>query len=183
MAQEKQRNWRFVRRLRRDRSGIAAAEFAMVAPVMLSLYFGVTELTDAFICDSKVSLLASTAADLVAQDKEITNGEMTEIFNALNEVMKPYPASNTEIVVSSLVYDAPGQAKVAWSDTKNGNKRGVGSVVKVPDGLVSAGGSVIFAEVKHMYKSPAGELIYGVIPLTESFYMKPRKSPTVIRSP
>jgi hypothetical protein len=108
---------------------------------------------------------------------------MTEIFNALTEVMKPYPASDTQIVISSLVYDSPGNTKVAWSDTKNGTKRSVGAVVSVPSGLVVAGGSVIYAEVKHMYTSPAGELIYGQIPLTENFYLKPRKSPTVARVP
>jgi Flp pilus assembly protein TadG len=183
MTQQKQPKPRFLRRLRRNRSGMAAVEFAMVAPVMLSLYFGVTELTDAFICNSKVTLLASTAADLVAQDKEITNAEMNEIFNALTEVMKPYPGADTQVVISSLLYDSPGKTKVAWSDTKNGTKRSVGAIVSVPSGLVTAGNSVIFAEVKHMYTSPAGELIYGTIPLTENFYLKPRKTAAVTRSP
>jgi hypothetical protein len=71
---------------------------------------------------------------------------------------------------------------VAWSETQGGTKRTVGAVVGVPAGLVAAGASVILAEVHYTYTSPAGELIYGSIPLSETFYQKPRKVAAVTRS-
>jgi Flp pilus assembly protein TadG len=171
----------FLGRFRRNKTGMAATEFALITPLMLSLYFGVTELSDGLMCESKVTVLASTAADLVAQDSQITNAEMTEIFNALEEVMYPYSSASTQVVVSSLIYVNATSAKVAWSDAKNSSPRAVDSTVTIPSGLISAGGSVIFAEVKHNYTSPAGELIYGTIQMSETFYLKPRRTTAIAR--
>jgi Flp pilus assembly protein TadG len=161
---------------------MAATEFALITPLMLSLYFGVTELSDGLMAESKVTLLASTAADLVAQDTTITDAEMTSIFNALTEVMYPYSSTSTQVVISSLVYVSSTSAKVAWSDGHNASPRAVDSTVSIPSGLVSSGGSVIYAEVKHTYTSPAGELIYGSIDMTETFYLKPRRTSSITRS-
>src|SRR3712207_4701278 len=96
-------------RLRRDRGGMAAAEFALFAPVMLLLYFGVTELSDALMAKSKVTQAVSTAADLVAQDSIVTDAEVTDIFGAINSVMYPFDEGTTKVVISSVVYDSPTQ--------------------------------------------------------------------------
>jgi len=172
-----------LRRLTRARDGIAATEFALIAPILLSLYFGVTELTDGLICDTKVTRMASTAADLVAQDNQITNAEMADVMTALNSIMFPYPAASTQIRISSLIDAGNGQVKVAWSDAQNTTPRAVDSFVTVPQGLVSSGGSIIFAEIKHFYTSPAGELIYGTIELNDQFYVRPRRVLQVARVP
>ncbi len=166
----------------RARQGVAATEFAMIAPLMFSLYFGVTELTDALIVDTRVTRAASTAADLVAQDTSVTNAEMTNIFNAIDKIMFPYLAPQTKVVVSSLVEGSNGTFKVAWSSAHNTTPRAVNSLVSVPAGLVATGGSVIYSEVTHPYTSPAGELIYGTINLTDSFYSRPRRVAKVGRT-
>jgi Flp pilus assembly protein TadG len=162
---------------------MAATEFALVTPLMLALYFGITELSDGLMCESKVTVLASTAADLVAQDSVITTPEVSEIFAALEEVMYPYSSASTQVVVTSLEYNTATTGKVLWSEAKNANKRALNSIVTVPSGLIVQGGSVIYAEVKHTYISPAGELIYGPILMTETFYMKPRRVTKVTRDP
>jgi Flp pilus assembly protein TadG len=169
----------FVRSFKRNRQGMAATEFALVAPVMITLYFGITELSDALTARSKVTILTSTAADLVAQAKVVNDGDMGEVFAALDEVMFPYSVTDTQVVITSLVYDSPGKTKVEWSKAKNATPRSNGAIVSVPSGLVSAGGSLIFAEVKHSYTSPAGKLIYGSIQISDTFYAKPRRSAKV----
>lgn len=173
------------RRFARNLRGIAATEFASVAPVMLMLYFGVTELYDALIVKSKVTAVASPAADLVAQDKSITDPGMLDIFLALDAIMFPYPAADEQVVISSLVDAGSNKVKVAWSDGHNATARAVNSYVTIPDGLVvsGGGGSVIMAEVTYSYHSPAGELIYGSIPITDKFYLRPRRVLQVARVP
>jgi Flp pilus assembly protein TadG len=176
---------RTIRRLagfHRHDEGLAATEFALILPVMLTLYFGVTELGDGLIANTKTSSVASTAGDLAAQNDKLCNSEMTDIFAALNAIMFPYPTTGTKIVISSLVKDATN-VKVEWSDAQNGSPRSVGSVVTIPTGLITAtGGSVILAEVTYNYSSPAGQLIYGTLQMTDTFYTHPRRVAKVTRT-
>ena len=50
-----------------DKSGIAAVEFAMLLPLMLSLWLGAVELSQGIAADRKVTLTARTVSDLVSQ--------------------------------------------------------------------------------------------------------------------
>ena len=162
--------------------GFAAAEFAIMAPVMISMYFGVTELSDGYTASAKVTTVASTAADLVAQESTVCNAEMTDVFSALNTIMFPYPLNAMQIVISSLVDGGGGTVKVAWSDAQNTSPRAVNSIVSVPAGLVAVGGSVILAEVSYNYSSPTGHLIYGSVPLSDKFYLHPRRTAQIART-
>ena len=172
----------FFRRLYAAHEGIIATEFALIAPILITMYFGLTELSDGYTAKSKVTTLASTAADLVAQENTVCNAEMTDIFAALSAIMFPYPTNNMKITISSLIDNGLGGVKVAWSDALNTAPRAVNSVVVIPAGLVTAGGSVIFAEVSYNYSSPAGYMIYGSIPLTDKFYLHPRRTAQISRT-
>ena len=162
--------------------GLAAAEFAIMAPVMISMYFGVTELSDGYTASAKVTTVASTAADLVAQEQTVCNVEMNDVFAALNTIMFPYPLKSMQIVISSLIDAGGGTIKVAWSDAQNTSPRAVNSVVSVPAGLVAVGGSVVLAEVSYSYSSPTGHLIYGTVPLGDKFYLHPRRTAQIART-
>jgi Flp pilus assembly protein TadG len=164
------------------RDGTAAAEFAMILPVMLTVYFGVAEFTDGLTVDTRVTRAASAVADLVAQDTSINNTEMTNIFNSANAILFPYSAADTQIVVSSLTDAGNGNGRVVWSSAHNTAARGVNSLVPIPAGLISTDGSVIFSEVRHNYQSPAGQLIYGTVTLSDTFITRPRRVAQVTRT-
>jgi Flp pilus assembly protein TadG len=174
----------FIRRFGKARGGFAAMEFALIAPVLISIYFAVTELTDGYMASTKVTQVASTAADLAAQDNSICNAEMTDIFSALNAIMFPYPANNMQIKISSLVDAGDGTLKVAWSDAQNTTPRSVNEVVPVPTGLVTSGSgdSLILAEVTYDYSSPAGHLLYGTRQFSDRFYLNPRRALQIART-
>ena len=60
-------------RFARDRRGVSALEFALVAPMMITLYFGCVEVSDGVAVDRKVSLTSATLANLVAQSTAISS--------------------------------------------------------------------------------------------------------------
>ncbi len=167
----------------RNREGMAAVEFALIAPIMIALFLGSIEISDALICDQKVEGLAATASDLMAQSTTIHDADVTNTFNALNSVLYPYASANAKIVISSLVDDGKndGKANVAWSVAQNATARSVGSAVTVPAGVVASGGSTIYSEVTYRYTSLANQYIIGTINMTSNFYSKPRRSSTVAR--
>jgi Flp pilus assembly protein TadG len=156
-------------------SGMAAVEFAMIAPVMIVLYFGVTEISDAYDAHTKATAVASTAADLIAQEKVVCDSEMTDVFSALSAIMFPYSSSDMKITISSLIDNGNGTVKVAWSDSQNDTPRTVNSSVTIPEGLVATGGSVIFAEVNFTYRSPTPYFFSIATPMTDRYYLHPRK--------
>jgi len=170
---------RRLQQLWKAKDGLAAVEFAFLAPVMLLMFFGTVELSAALDCRARVTAVASTAADLVAQDTVISPSDMTNIFAALNAIIYPYPSTPAKIIISSVIDNGSGGGKVAWSDAQNTTKRSVGSAVTVPTGLITSGGSVILAEITYSYASPTTQFLTGAVTMTKSFYARPRRSATI----
>jgi Flp pilus assembly protein TadG len=165
----------------KNRDGLAAVEFALVLPVMISLFFGITELDSALACRSDVTSMASTAADLIAQESQVTDADISNVFSALNEMLYPYPTTSAQIVISSIIDNGSGGGKVAWSNAQNATARTVGSAVTVPSGLIVSGGSVILTEITYSYSSATSHYITGPVTMSNSFYAKPRQVAQISR--
>ena len=174
--------FRFFRRFSRDRRGLAAVEFALIVPLMITMYFGALEITDALTVDRRVTLATQTVADLVAQSAVITDGDMTDIFAATAAVMAPYDAANLQMRVTSVVADSDNNTKVAWSDGYNMSARSKNEPITLPAGLTEGGDSVIYAEVKFTYSSMLGEYFTSPIVFTDEAYLRPRRSLQVART-
>ena len=169
-------------RFNRDERGIAATEIALLLPLMVSLYFGVVQLSQAVSARSNVTLTARTVSDLVSRVTTINNADMTNALNASAAVMAPFPVNNLKVTVSSVTIDANGKATIAWSDTLNGSARAVGSVVTLPAALNVASTSLIWAEVQYAYTPAIGYVITGTIQLKDQMFMGPRVSSSVART-
>jgi Flp pilus assembly protein TadG len=172
-----------IRKLLRDKRGVSAVEFALLLPLMVTLYLGGAEVSQAVAIDRKVTLISRTLADLVAQATTVTNDDMTKILGATAAVMAPYPDSTLKIIVSSVTIDNSGIAKIAWSDTKGGTPRVVGTTVTLPPALVVNNSSLIWAEAQYNYTPAIGYVIVGTKSLSDQIYMRPRLSDKVARTP
>jgi Flp pilus assembly protein TadG len=165
----------------RDRRGVSAVEFAMLLPLMITLYLGSVEISQGVAIDRKVTLTTRTVADLASQVSSINNSDMTNILNATAAVIQPYDSSRLTVVISAVNIDANGNATVAWSDTLNGTKRSVGSSVTLPTALKVANTQLIWSEVQYAYTPTIGYVITGTLNLSDQIYMRPRLSDTVTR--
>src|SRR5215470_7329433 len=74
----------------RDRRGISAVEFAMLLPLMVTMYLGVVEVSQGVAIDRKVTLTTRTMADLASRVSSINNSDMSNLLNASAAVMAPY---------------------------------------------------------------------------------------------
>ncbi len=177
IARARQRLTHFVR----DRRGVSAVEFAMLLPLMVALYLGGVEISTGIAIDRKVTLVARTLADLVAQASSVNTTDVNNILGASAAVVQPYDDSKLKITVTSVKIDAQGNASVAWSDSKNGTARGVGSTVTLPTALNVPSTSLIWAETQYAYTPNIGFMITGTRNLTDQIYMRPRLSDCVLR--
>ena len=160
-------------RFGRDRRGVSAIEFALVAPVMVALYLGCVELSDGIAVDRKVSLTAAALANLASESTALSSGDMTNIFNAASAIIQPYSASNMKMTLSCLSIDANKNVTTKWTATSNG---GVGGTASVPTDLTVASTQLILAQVSYAYKPIVGYTISGTLTLSDKMYMMPRIS-------
>jgi Flp pilus assembly protein TadG len=165
----------------RDHRGISAVEFAMLLPLMVTMYLGVTEVSRGVAIDRKVTLTTRTMADLASRVTSINNTDMSSLLNASSAVIAPYQPSPLKIVLSAVSIDANGVAKVAWSDALNSTARSVGSTVTLPSVLNVANTQLIWSEVSYNYNPTFGYVLTGNINLSDQIYMRPRLSDAISR--
>lgn len=184
------------RRLISDQRGVAAVEFAFVAPIMLSLYFVTMEVSQAIEVNKKVSRVGSMVADLITQQQAISVSEVDGVLKIGESILQPYNRSSGTIIITAIemTTDATPQVKVAWSrklvdgTTKVADPKGTPTTV--PPALLTPGGFLIRVDSNLNYKpviawaaedKPALGLAaaFDSIAMTETYYLRPRQSSTV----
>jgi len=175
----------FLKRLAKDRRGVSAVEFALIAPAMIAFYFGMAEITQALLAERRAGHAASAVGDLVAQSSQISNGEITDVFSVARTIMLPFNSdvSKLKMRVSSLTADSKGVAKVDWSNGEGLTALGKDqTVTDVPAGLMTSGQSVVMSEVTYSYTSPVTFFMPNAVTFSRKFYLRPRKSDKVTRT-
>jgi len=173
---------RDIGRLRCDQRGVSAVEFAMILPLMITLYLGAVEISQGVGIDRKVTLTTRTVADLTSQVTTVTSSDISSILNASAQVIMPYDATKVKVTVSQVKIDANSTATIDWSCTLNGTKRGTGSSVTLPSALVVPSTWLIWSEVSYSYKPTIGYVVTGTLNLSDQIYMRPRQSTSVTLS-
>jgi len=172
----------FLRRLGRDRRGVSAVEFALIAPAMIAFYFGLAEITQALLAERRTGHAASAIGDLVAQSSSVSGTDVTDIFKIAQTIMKPYPTAPLKMRVSSLT-NTSGTTKVDWSSADGMTAFQPNAVIAgVPAGVMASGQSVIMSEVTYSYNSPVDFFMPNAVTFSRKFYLRPRKSDKVLKT-
>lgn len=163
-----------------DVRGVAALEFALLAPVLILIYFGVVELTQGAMAEQRVAHTASVIGDLAAQSNSLTQAEVNDILSVGDTIMAPYPTQTLEVRVSSLTANAQGAVTVAWSEGAGMTPLSKGSTVSgVPSDVISANGSVIMSQAQYTYTSAFQSVMPKPVVFNETYYLSPRDSTSV----
>jgi Flp pilus assembly protein TadG len=180
-------------RFRKDKKGLAAVEIALILPVLITLFFGVVEVSMLLSARASVTSVASVTADLVAQKSTVTASDITNVFTAATAILYPNSVNNATIEIYSIVDNNNATGKVAWSCKKIGSNAAVVGATTPPTGstggdIIKAGnldangtpqyggtGSVIIGKVTYVYSSPTSKLVAGTTSMTNMFYARPRR--------
>ncbi len=169
----------FFKRFKKAQGGIAAVEFALIAPIMIVLFFASVEVSNILIIDRKVTTVTSAVADLVAQDVELTDSEMEDIYAVATALLQPFPSDDFSVTVVSVI-DNGGTTEIDWTDTFNG---GAGSftVGDLPEGILTTNASVVVVDVRYVHSTLVGYFLTDEVELTDRFFARPRRVPMVER--
>jgi len=159
-----------VRRLARGREASAAVEFALILPVMLTMYLGSMELGQAFSVDQRITIIAGTVGDLVARaDGSISSTTLNSYFQAAQAIVGPFSTAGLKQVVTVVKVDNAGLTTVEWSKGYNG-----GSAMTV--GAAYPGPHAIPPEmltISHNSVIVVSEATYPYTPLLGLFFKQP----------
>jgi Flp pilus assembly protein TadG len=137
-----------IRSLRKDIRGVGGVEFALIAPLLLSLYITSFELTIGLSVSKRVTRTASTVADLVTQQSTVTKDFLATMKNVASGIFTPYKPQNLTMKITGVSLDASGNPTVAWSWDQGGARPYTnGSAVNVPTDMRAPSTFLVRAEV------------------------------------
>lgn len=162
-----------LRRLIGDRCGVAAVEFALAMPVMITALLGTVEIANLVKGYGKAVSAAQTVADLAAQAPSLSTAQMDAIRTAAQRVLDPLPSgsANLGIDVVSVGFDAAGNPSQLWR-YQWGGVSGTPSLAGAK-GLGGAGESVIMVRLSYV----CVPVLHHIVPsktFTEMSYTRPR---------
>jgi Flp pilus assembly protein TadG len=140
--------------------GVAAIEFALLAPMISLLFVGAVEMSQALTVDRRAQLIASATADLVARaNATITSTEMTDIMRVGGYMMLPYSSTPLQTTVRNITSSTTSATTTKQSWYCSYNLSGTGATTcacnvtayTLPTGLVNTNDSVVVTEVKYNY--------------------------------
>jgi Flp pilus assembly protein TadG len=187
-----------------DAKGLAAIELAMILPLACMLMSLVVYGGQAYGVQRRVTLAATTVANIFAQANNnnqatITAAELNQILAYPNLILSPYDASAVQVVVSQLLVTtsngtATGTVCGSWPNA-NATARTVGTQISLDPSIASAFSSpatndnpacgsipansvptnyVVLGEVSYPFQPTGIYFSVGAMTLHDSIIMIPR---------
>jgi len=168
----------------RDRRGVSALEFALIAPIMIAAYCGMSELSSALMTAQRNSHSASAVGDLAAQYQTLQLSDVNNIFAASTLIMQPFTATPLQLRLTSVTLQSGNKAVVDWSEVSGAgiSKYAVGATYAptLPAGLlVNTGDSIVISEADYAYTSPVTYTLPKLLNFSNIFYLRPRYGATI----
>lgn len=161
-------------RLFADRRGVAAAEFALIAPALIFLIMGVLEMSFRFRANEEATRYVHQVADIVSRETELTGSDLQELFDASIFMMKPLDTTDDlDLDISSVGFEGTdAEPAILW-------RRVAGTEVSfdLPEtqGMGIEDESIIRVGVRYSYQSVLTELFGGgAMAIEKSAYARPR---------
>jgi Flp pilus assembly protein TadG len=162
------------RRFGAAKRGLAALEFAIIAPMMIFLLFGSVDLIDVLGADKRAQNVAASLADVVARDDAVSNAEMASLWSAIDVLMFPDDGASMQVRITSVRIVNSTTATVVWSEARNMSARTPNSTVALPANMMTPGTSVIMTETTYPYRALLGFLYAGTKNLRHDAYRRSR---------
>ena len=176
---------RLLHNLIRNQGGTALIEFALLLPIMTTLFLGVFEVTRVVDADMRLANAAQVMADMVAQQSTAvsdTSLSMTDFCNGSQDAMYPLSGASLKVAVSSVTHGSSSTAQ-DWSDVTCNSATAISNSTGLAASLVpNVNDSVIIVQATYAYTSPISYVLKSSYTLTQTAFARPRNVTTVTHS-
>ena len=100
---------------RADERGSVAIESAIIFPVLVLIFLGMVEMSQAFTVKRRVQNVANSTADLVAQSQTVTTSDLNDIASIGAQLMLPFSSTGLTLTITSVAEDTQSKVTVQWS--------------------------------------------------------------------
>jgi len=161
-------------RLRQDRRGIAALEFALVAPFLVILILGIIEVSLRVRAADNFQRYLYQAGDYFSRQDQLFTADIDEMYAAAADIMAPLDTSGRlDIDVASVGFISDGSPELLWR-RERGNAPGDLDLVPM-EGMGDPGESVIRVGATFRYTTPLSGILGGdSMTMTREVYFRPR---------
>ena len=166
-------------RFSRDRRGIAATEFALIAPALIVLVMGVLEMSMRFRAFEEASRYVHQVADLISREEELTTDSLNEIYDASVEMMKPLDTTdNLDLDISSVMFKTDAATPtIVW-------RRVAGTAIAFSaaeaDGMGKKDETVLRVGIRYRYESVLSNMFGGsTMNIEREAFARPREERVV----
>jgi Flp pilus assembly protein TadG len=161
-------------RLFSDRRGVAAAEFALIAPALIFLIMGVLEMSFRFRASEEATRYVHQVADIISRETELEQADLQELYDASIFMMKPLDTTDDlDLDIASVGFVGTDETPtILW-------RRVAGTEVSFDladtEGMGIEDESIIRVGVRYNYQSVLTELFGGgTMAIEKSAYARPR---------
>ena len=160
-------------------------EFVLLLPLMLLIWGGMVEFANVHFAGRKVALATQSIADLIAQERAITIEELTNLVDAGNAIMFPYPTDTMGYRMQSIAVDDDGKITglpTTWLFSAGQAQPGAAAIPAQAETLLTTNDSTIYVSVTYTYEPVS---VFGALPglnelisnitFTEEAFAKPRQ--------
>lgn len=170
----------FATRFKESQSGSNAVEFAIVAPLLLTIYIGAVETTLGMSVSKRTSRAAGAIADLITQQNTTTPAQLASMTSVAESIFPPYEPRNLKLKISGIRIDKKGVPRIQWSWQKSGGRPYPQNArVTVPGDLKTADSFLVHAELQidHNFGRVFTNFVPGgssTITISKDFYFRQR---------
>jgi len=169
-------------KLKKNEDGVAAIEFAIIAPLMITMYFGLAEIASAISVDRKISHGANVAADLVTQNAAMASEDLEEALVAAVRVMDVNNVGDVTIDIRSFVLDEDGNPQSEGVVQFNSGAATLEAfdATELHTRILNENSGIVVTRVAYTYSPLKLRFFNTDVNLKETFMLKPRRSNSVI---
>jgi Flp pilus assembly protein TadG len=156
-----------------DLSGIAAVEFAYIAPLLMLMTFGTFEISRALIAHKRFQRAAAMVGDLVSREEQLgatypeAKAALDGIMLSAQHIMEPYSSTPLKMAITQLRASSTDATKtnVEWSYSYNGMPVTNCPLAKnMPAwNMITKGNAAIVIEAQYQYTPLLTNIIPGLI--------------------
>jgi Flp pilus assembly protein TadG len=170
--------------------GVAAIEFAVLAPMLMLVLVETFDIGNAIAVYMKVRAATFSLASITNQystgSSGIQTADMTAITGSTAAILAPYSSTPVTAKITQIKMTSASHARVSWSYAVNGTPYTANSSwTHLPSQLTSSNPCnsfpcyLVFAEVSYAYRPVLFSTITNSLNMSDSIYVTPRSSPCI----
>jgi len=169
-----------INRIVNDKCGLAAVEFAMLAPFLIAILAGLGQVASTININMSARTAAFTISDLISRCASVNSSDISEAFIASALILNSSKtmSNNFAAFVASVTFDQnTASPTIAWRSNIGSPASTNATILSNVTGKAQAGDSLIASGVEYYYAISSNQR--GVLAFTTTSYSSPRLTSSV----